>query len=146
MLNYIEASDVAESMETHDQQRSTTYNFNEGKLVSQNAIANREPLEDNIKRRLEYSSKNLSAHTPKFSHQTSTKSPTAVVIHTLTMVGITQKYNPPLVKKQPRSHRRPRMLTDLAKKNCPLVQAGKPNEQCKYPEVEVISSRTTFLI
>lgn len=49
-------------------------------------------------------------------------------------------YRAPEITKQPKRYRRVRMMRDVARKNCSLVQAGEHHEQRKYMEIEVIIS------
>jgi hypothetical protein len=49
------------------------------------------------------------------------------------------KYNPTQIIKQPKRYRHVRMITDLAKNDCPIVQAGEEKTQRTYVEIEVSS-------
>lgn len=63
----------------------------------------------------------------------------------ITLIDKLNAYDAPKIIKEPTRHRHARMLSDVANKKCPLVQAGETHDQRKYIEVEVmISSR--FLI
>jgi hypothetical protein len=57
-----------------------------------------------------------------------------------------QEYDAPKVVKQPKRHRRVRMLTDVAKNECPLVQAGDGKTQRAYIETEVINCILVFIL
>jgi hypothetical protein len=125
-------------METDDRQLGANEALKERELISQSSMTNMAKSKTvHTKKHVRSSNKNHS-HTPVSLSQSTTKPIIITTPNDQTISRSVQVYDPPNVTKQPKPYRRARMLKDLAKKDCPLVQAGEGKNQRSYPEIEVI--------
>jgi hypothetical protein len=133
--------DYIPSMETDDRRLSTDKTLNEQKLITQHDMINTvKNKSENTKRHVPSSNK-CHSDAP-ICLLRSTTEPTIITKSNDQRISIpVQSHDPPNIKKQPYRYRRVRMLTDLANKRCPLVQAGEKNTQRSYPVVEVLFIR-----
>ncbi|CAF0835607.1 unnamed protein product [Rotaria sordida] len=131
--------DDTTSMETDDRQQTTDETLKEGEWISKNVMTNTAQSKTGHAKNHICSSKNIVSHIPICLFQSTTKPATIVRPDVRTSHSSIQNYDKPNVIKHPKRHRRVRMLKDLAKKDCPLVQAGENKKQRKYPEIEVPS-------
>jgi hypothetical protein len=135
-------------METDDWQLSTTEGLKEQKLISKNIRINSKQREiPRPKTPVSPSNDNLS-QIPLCLSQTTTRPATIAIpdVQTETTNISGQEYDPPRVTRQPKDHRRVRMLNDLRNNCCPCVQAGEGNVQRIYPEIEVIAHILVFML
>ena len=136
-LNYfivIEEFEDIPSSESNDRRLSDDAVAKEQQSIShndlRNATENRTTSVENVPSDVMYLRQNAVQPTPRMTVNESSNSVTV------------QFLDSPKVIKQPKRHRHVRMLTDLANKKCPLVQAGKT--QRVYPEIEVTDLRFFF--
>jgi hypothetical protein len=124
-------------METHDRQLLTSGALKEGELISQSTMINMGKSKTGHAIRHVHSSNKNRSHTSVCLSPSITQPTTIMTLNDQIISRPAQLYDPPNVTKQPKHYRRVRMLTDLAKHDCVLVQAeGK--SQRSYPEIEVI--------
>ncbi|CAF4523380.1 unnamed protein product [Rotaria sp. Silwood1] len=131
--------DDTTSMETDDRQLSTNEILKEGEWISKNVMTNTAQSKTGHAKNHICSSKNIVSHIPICLFQSTTRPATIIRPDVRISHGSVETYDAPNVKRQPKHHRRVRMLQDVANKKCPLVQAGEGKKQRKYPEIEVPS-------
>jgi hypothetical protein len=132
-------------METDDRQRVTAETLQERDLMSYNGMINTAQSKTRHAK-TPARSKNDHSHAPVYLSPSTTK-PTAIVKPDDQSVNtVVQEYDPPNVLRHPRSHRRVRMLNDLAKRECPLVQAGEGKAQKVYPEIRVTNYMIVLIL
>lgn len=131
-------------METDDREPVTNEALEERESISHSGMINMTNSKVGSRKKHVHSSNNSGSHTAEYLFQSS---PTPTIItgpNDQTISRPVQEYDPPTVIKHPKPHRRVRMLSDLAKNDCPLVQAGEKNSQRSYPEIEVIVYMLVF--
>ncbi len=142
LLSKIEEGRDVPSMETDDRKLSTTEGLKEQKLISKNIGINSKQREiPRPKTPVSPSNDNLSQIPLRLSQ---TIARPDVQTETTNISG--QEYDAPRVTRQPKDHRRVRMLNDLRNNCCPCVQAGEGNVQRIYPEIEVIAHILVFML
>lgn len=136
-LNYfivIEEFEDIPSSESDDHRLSDDALAKEQQSISHNglrhAIGNRVTCDENVRSDAMHLKQNAIRPTPRM---TVNESSNPIVI---------QFHGPPKVTKQPKRHRRTRMVKELENNKCPRVQAGKG--QREYPEIEVTDLRIIF--
>ncbi|CAF2890681.1 unnamed protein product [Rotaria sp. Silwood2] len=128
--------DDTTSMETDDRQHTTNEILKEGECISKNIMINTAQSKTGHAKNHICSSKNIVSHIPICLFQSTTRPATITRPDVRTSHSTIQNYASPNVTRHPSRYRRVRMLKDLEKKDCPLVQAGNGKKQREYPEIE----------
>jgi hypothetical protein len=127
-------------METDDCQLVTAETLEERTLISHNVMTNTAQNKIRRAKKLVHSSKNDHSHT-SIDLSKSTTEPTAIATTDRALL----EYDPPIITRQPRSHRRVRMLKDLSNKKTSLVQ-GEGQFQRIYPEILVANEILVIIL
>ncbi|CAF1364235.1 unnamed protein product [Rotaria magnacalcarata] len=130
----------AKSMETNDQQHIANDNVRGEEWLSKNVSINTAQSKIRYPNVVTSSSKNIINATSICSFPSTTQPTTINEPRPLSMDSLMQRYGLPKVTKNPKRHRHVRMLTDLLRNKCPLIQAGQGTQQRIYPEIEVPSN------
>ncbi|CAF3194883.1 unnamed protein product [Rotaria socialis] len=133
----IEEFGDAKSMETNDQQHIANDNVRGGEWVSKNIRINTTQSKIGYPNVDTSSSKNIITATSICAFPSTAQPTTINEPQTLAMDSLMQPYGLLKVTKDPKRYRRVRMLKDLQRNKCPLIQAGEGREQRKYLEIEV---------
>ncbi|CAF0719136.1 unnamed protein product [Adineta steineri] len=126
------------SVETNDCRMNLSVDLKERESITKNIIHHtKQHTIRKAKTKHVRSSNNNSISIPVILSDTTTKTASVVVSDVQSAMAPIIKYGPPNIRKQPNRYRRVRMLKDLLKKMCPLVQAGDKHRQRAYPEIEL---------
>jgi len=134
-------------METDDRQLVINDSLKERELMSQSSMINMTKSKSRHAKKPVRSSNNNRSDTSVCLCKSTTEPTPIITPNDQTKISRSvQQYDPPNVRKHPKSYRRVRMLKDLDNKRCPLVQAGKGKTQRSYPEIEVIICILVFIL